>query len=318
MEAPDRGHLKAVVLQAIAKDSQSEQSDDISFQRAIPAASSEETAASLERLLQSDLSVFLEKYGRYLSKQDLALFDPFSEKYEVAHYLSLYRTPLPAITTTQLRNRRLAYLTSHLSHTDYFSPSNLRTRAPELYHTYIGQYEDDSGAAFPESMGLVDRIYESWEKEVAGERVRREREETFEEFDTESEEDGDESVEDEMEPGGADPLPPPEPSGPDVPSNPMAASTFTSTSDSTTPQISEAEREALAAEFTEIMRRRFIDGKDSDHFDYSPVDSNPDYGMFSAEARHDRDEAYFDADDDDGDGNSMDPFQCLKEGEYDY
>jgi hypothetical protein len=84
--------------------------------------------------------------------------------------------PTPTVTTAsprisaQTRNRRLTYLRTAGFHDDYFSVESMRSRAPGLYESIVG---DDTALPFATDMPLTDRIWLSYTMTEA-ERLRRE------------------------------------------------------------------------------------------------------------------------------------------------
>ncbi|KAI9007117.1 coiled-coil domain-containing protein-domain-containing protein [Gaertneriomyces semiglobifer] len=243
------------------------------------------TRATLERMLARDLGLFLEKWGRYLSKEKLELFRPYEEQYEVRFYLTQLLAP-PTPSKAQIRNRRLTYLAQNAA-SSYFSDASFKEREPALYEEYIGQHipELERQAAFPDEMTLVQRLYANIDRASYEEEMRREEsqaQESYEEFDSESEGDGSDNE-------GTTRLS----NDNHHDSRKMVPVENDEESHEDHEELSPEERETLAEEFRNLMRRRFAEGKDAE-FDYNEVDNDPQYDQ-SDEFQRDQAEAYFDS-----------------------
>ncbi|KAJ3018866.1 hypothetical protein HKX48_002572 [Thoreauomyces humboldtii] len=151
------------------------------------------TPEALAILVREDPSLFLEKWGSRLSSMDLALFDSLADTaqpgdYEVAAWLKRLRHsdgPTPA----QLRNRRLAYMTT-VAGAEHFTISALQARAPSYLRPRTDSHHPPAPTPFP--LGpLVDRVYAIHDRAEAEERAREAEEEV--ETDSEDEEGDDES-----------------------------------------------------------------------------------------------------------------------------
>ncbi|KAI8923689.1 hypothetical protein BC831DRAFT_436911 [Entophlyctis helioformis] len=116
---------------------------------------------TLSSVLLKDRALFLEKWGPQMSEEQLHQFDRFADDYEVGFHLKRLRrhaarqarasaaaAPPSTASLKATRNRRFNFMSRN-------------EREPELYEEFMDRYavEADKRRPFPDSMGLVDRIY---------------------------------------------------------------------------------------------------------------------------------------------------------------
>lgn len=126
----------------------------------------EEKITKLLSLLEKDVALFLEKYGKFLQIQQLDLIETFyCENYEVNWYLRNLKEQLQDISISSLtrknrtKNRRFAYLQQLEEQGEYFSEESMKLRDPALYFHYVAKYNKNASlAAFPPETSLVDRL----------------------------------------------------------------------------------------------------------------------------------------------------------------
>ena len=98
--------------------------------------------ARLATLVADDPAIFLERYGELCSKDELNYyFDSRvtvdEDSYELRWHLArLRRTAAEASTT--IRNRRYRCMLE-LEGEGFFSDHNMQTRAPQIFHNYVGR-----------------------------------------------------------------------------------------------------------------------------------------------------------------------------------
>jgi len=95
----------------------------------------------LDKFLEKDPSIFLERWGRYLDEETLGYFDIYQKDYEVQFYLGKFKNQTnEKQKMTTIKNRRYMYLQKLISEGEYFSEDEMKNRDPILYDYYIGQY----------------------------------------------------------------------------------------------------------------------------------------------------------------------------------
>lgn len=195
------------------------------------ATSSAQVAAYLASLLRRDPAVFLERYGRLLSAEELAAFEPLRDDYEVDHWLrhctASTSAPAPAAAaaeaaeataavaaaagaasgaraagrlSTLAKNRRLAHMQGLQQQGQYFSEEAMRARAPLVWFEHVGQYEgaatpSAAGAAPPSSGGgasLSGSLLAAHDELQVAQRLQREREAQDAQFSEQEEESSEE------------------------------------------------------------------------------------------------------------------------------
>ncbi|KAL1920864.1 uncharacterized protein VTP21DRAFT_11499 [Calcarisporiella thermophila] len=257
---------------------------------------SNEKLEQMGDILHRDPGLFLERWGRYLPREELSRFECMRDNYEVNFHLnSLASPPSTSPKKSSLsRNRRLAYL-QHLRRTEYFSDEEMRYRQPSLYNDFIGRHVPPL-SAFPMEMGLVDRIYSNIDSAEAEER-RKWQEEAEEEVEEEVEEE--EEEEDAAKEYGVmldeDGMDLSKESGREFAEEEK--------------ELTAEERDDLRREFVRIMEENFLDGKDE--FDYDAIDNDPSLDDYDQMER-DLQDVYFDEEEaNDGEGQE-------ETGELDY
>jgi hypothetical protein len=96
-----------------------------------------DVTGKLAEMINSDPGLFLERYGEMLNDTELTYFSN-NNSYEVKRYLTTCQD-LKAKETLK-RNRRFTKLHQLIEEGDYFSEEAIKSRAPELYHEYVGKY----------------------------------------------------------------------------------------------------------------------------------------------------------------------------------
>ncbi|XP_062596918.1 coiled-coil domain-containing protein 97-like [Saccostrea cucullata] len=218
-----------------------------------------------EEILNKGDNTFLARFWQHLSLEDMDYFRERKNDYEVNFYLREIRKNCNAhFCTNVVKNRRYEAMKKLEHDGEYFSEEEMKYRDPFLYEQLIGQFitEEEAQKMIDKSdlrfsTILLKHMDNMEEKELY--KMEKEREECqVEEEDTSDEE---EEIEDDTE------------------------------------EISEEKRQDLRAEFTRIMKERFMAGEDR-HFDYSSVDHNADYDDLDLLDR-DEEEKYFNTEEDD-------------------
>ncbi|VDL78161.1 unnamed protein product [Nippostrongylus brasiliensis] len=106
-------------------------------QNSEPDLTTEEKRAILQDLLTSRKTVFLQRYGRYMNKEDCALFqaetDPLIE-------LMVRQIEQRKSDSQNLKNRRFLELRKLKEGGKYFSDEKMREREPYLYDVMVGKF----------------------------------------------------------------------------------------------------------------------------------------------------------------------------------
>jgi hypothetical protein len=271
--------------------------------------SQQELEGYLQSLLRRDPAVFLERYGKQLTSAELALFEQLCSDYEVKHWYEDAEkalTPAPQAAPglpTASKNRRLAYMLRLEKEGEYFSEENMRTRAPLIWHEYIGQHEGEAAPVQPsEGEQLHDTLLRAHDEL----RVRTQLEEQLAEQEcqiSEEEEDDDDKAEDVGKPNTS---PRETAAAPAVTgSRDTAASAHVCSSGTVSTSAAAApsnrdqfgSREQRRADLLDEMQRRFLDGVDSEHVNYAAIDEDAQLDEdWAAQQEQDAHDAYFDAD----------------------
>lgn len=90
---------------------------------------------------KTNKEIFLYKYGKYLSINDLENFDQDKES-DSGYYLDKLKKDLdPEKIETRVKNRRYNYMKRVLKNSNYFSYEEMKIRNPFLYQQYIEHYK---------------------------------------------------------------------------------------------------------------------------------------------------------------------------------
>ncbi|KAI9103226.1 coiled-coil domain-containing protein-domain-containing protein [Phlyctochytrium arcticum] len=238
--------------------------------------------------LREKPGLFLESWGKFLSEEDLSLFDPYSDMYEVRYFLNHFRQEKRGPTRAQIRNRRLNYMNQNAA-SAYFSDESFQERDPALYEEFVGRHIPPI-TIFPDSMSLVERIYSNIDRAKGQEgnsNISTQDEEQYQEFDTDDEE------EERAGEAARTMSPAPGTEGDERNSSSPPSDDEDDAEREPASTMTDAKREELFDDFRDIMRQRFQDGKEKD-FDYSAVDRNSLYDL-SDEALQDAADSYFDS-----------------------
>ena len=205
--------------------------------------------------------------------------------------------PPPGLSTAS-KNRRLAYMRRLEKEGEYFSEDNMRSRAPLLWHEYIGQHEGEPVQSH-EGEQLHDTLLRAHDEL----RIRSQLEEQLmeQECQVSEEEEEEEEGEDREEltmPGGRVNAAAAVPEGKqDTASICSSGATAVATTAVVSDQQQPGYREERRAELLDEMQRRFLDGVDTEHVNYAEIDANAQLDEdWAAEQTQDAEDAYFDAD----------------------
>lgn len=88
----------------------------------------------LNSLLVQDPGVFLERYGKLISKDERKAFEPLRGSYEVDLYIRLLESEDSAAV---VKNRRLAHMNKLVEGGEYFSEAAMRSRAPLMHKEMV-------------------------------------------------------------------------------------------------------------------------------------------------------------------------------------
>ncbi|CAG8665068.1 12443_t:CDS:2, partial [Racocetra persica] len=175
--------------------------------RANEVEQSDDEKLRIMRQTLNDPALFLSKWGKFLEKEQLMLFDRLRDDYEVNWHLNNLQSKTSSYSTLaasrninptarhnkQILNRRYRYLITKLDDTSYFSDEAMERREPLLYEDYVGQYtsQEERYPPFADNVDLVDRILYDIDQNYIHDRLeheRRIRNEQFEEEDDDFEE----------------------------------------------------------------------------------------------------------------------------------
>uniref|UniRef100_A0A336KTA6 CSON014940 protein n=1 Tax=Culicoides sonorensis TaxID=179676 RepID=A0A336KTA6_CULSO len=262
----------------------------------------------LTNIFNQSRSTFLSRYGKYLKKEHLILFETQEDQadyYEIQHYLNEIVFRL-ANHENLVKNRRFNALQKMIETSEYFSEVEMMRREPVLYHQLVGQYltEDEVRERdFEECPGdsLVNILLQgidnrdgrakinenSDENEEDSEKVvksKRKIDTEIEEFDTDDE---DQMMDDELDNS--------ESFSKSQWGNFDSAETQSGskTSQDKTKFILAPEKHLLQDEFKGIMYANFLSGKDKD-FNYDTIDEDSQYDDEILTSR-DMEDKYFDS-----------------------
>ena len=226
----------------------------------------EEKSKISSELLASKPAVFLSRYGKFLSEEQLEYFDQLkTSNYELEYLVNQTRQgQCRFIKQNKVKNRRYAALKKMLDdNDDYFGETEMKARNPLLYDQLIGKFltkEEKEDAARPDmtNCSLTNIILEHMDlNKERDDHKKMKADEEEEEFDTDDEEDEDTNSAEDSE------------------------------------QIAKQEggREFLRQQFVKSAYQSFLGGKDA-AFDYSKVDNDDSLDDLDMEQR-DAEERYF-------------------------
>lgn len=235
-------------------------------QRNEPDLMPEEKFEIARSVFEKSPALFLSRFKKHLTCDDVACFEEYIGDYEIDFHLKeILRINSLSYKRNKVKNRRYKALLQMMSIGDeYFTEEAMKARDPLLYEEMIGQYltkeerclkaEDAmSKDEFVLSNFLMKHIEQIQENNLYY-NLKDKAEECYEEMDSDTEE--------EIE------------------------------SDDDNSNITKAEKKHFQVEFLQIMQERFLDGKDTD-YDYSSIDNNDNYDDLDEEGK-DEEEKYFD------------------------
>jgi hypothetical protein len=274
---------------------------------------SEQKVQILEELFEQSPSVFLTRFGKWISVADLCCFSAASGS-EIEYAINVLKKSLSAKSSgICVKNRRYEALQRLEKDTSYFSDEEMQQRCPLLYEQYIGQYMTDEERFEKDEAKMKDEVKMSsfifqqidrdWLKKK--EMEEREMEECMEEEEDsdndnegydEDNRDNDETIEGYNEDAKGH--------GNDIlkiiivslkiaiftPSNSQLITSLDLCLD--VADISAEDKEKLRDEFLNLMRQRFLEGVDED-FDYTKVDASDEYDNLDILGQ-DEEDKYFD------------------------
>lgn len=246
--------------------------DGVDFREA--RLSEDEQRMQLLGLASSQLHIFLERYGNLLSKVDLAAIGNGlqGDTPEVRYWLDrlLQQPASQAVQQKRARRRRYKWAQTEVDRSDgFFSEEAMRRRQPALWQQMVGRHIQQLGHQAGGSAGfgicgassMSAFLVDQLDKQVEADAEKEVQAAARARGDEEADIFEDEEHEEEFEPDACDVA-------------------------------------AKRARFLDIMRDRFINGKESS--DYQRIDEDSDLDDMEVEGR-DLEERYFDADDDDDD-----------------
>ncbi|OWF37077.1 coiled-coil domain-containing protein 97-like [Mizuhopecten yessoensis] len=213
-------------------------------------------------ILEKSSSIFLARFGAYLSSDDLEHFVDKSGDYEIQFYLQqLKKEKSKDYSANRVKNRRYQAMKQLIQEGEYFSDDSIKHRDPYLYEQLIGQYLTQE-----EIQGLVDKADLRFSTILLKHMDQLEENQVFKfQKDKEDcqfeEEDEDSEEEEEMEKDEE--------------------------------EISDERKSEMREELYRIMQERFLSGKEQ-QFDYSQVDDNTAYDDLDLLDK-DEEEKYFDS-----------------------
>uniref|UniRef100_A0A8D8PY43 Coiled-coil domain-containing protein 97 n=1 Tax=Cacopsylla melanoneura TaxID=428564 RepID=A0A8D8PY43_9HEMI len=95
-----------------------------------------------ESILNKSISLFLTRFGKYLSHEQIELFQncPTEDEYTVQFYLEQSKRENLKLNEKQVKNRRFEAMNQLLEEGSYFSEHEMKSRNPLLYEHLVGQY----------------------------------------------------------------------------------------------------------------------------------------------------------------------------------
>lgn len=168
----------------------------------------DEKTEILHELYEQKPSIFLSRFGKWLSERDLDYFSEISSSYEMDYTIKkLKRNLAQKSSRTDVKNRRYEALMRLENDSDYFTEHEMRQRCPLLYEQYIGQYmteeeklerdQKEIGDEATMSSFIFQQIDRDWMDKK--QKMEQEREEECMEEEEEEDEDEEEEEEDEEE-----------------------------------------------------------------------------------------------------------------------
>ena len=113
-------------------------------QRGEPDLTLEDKLVIVTDLLDNKPSVFLTRFGKYLSEADLSHFDALKGDYAIDFHLGEIRQRLnESREQTKVKNRRYEAMKQLVDGGEYFSEEEMKQRDPLLYEQMVGQYLND-------------------------------------------------------------------------------------------------------------------------------------------------------------------------------
>ena len=243
----------------------------------------EQKVQILKELFEQNPSVFLARFGKWISLDDLCCFCAASGS-EMEYTISVLKKSLSANASgICVKNRRYEALRRLEKETSYFSDDEMQERCPLLYQQYIGQYMTDEEKFEKDEAKMKDEVKMSsfifqqidrdWLKKK--EMEEQEMEECMEE---EEDEDSDNDSEGHSEDNEG------HKEGNEGHHEDKKGQDVTS--------ISSEHKLKLREEFLNLMRQRFLEGLDEE-FDYTKVDTNDEYDNLDILGQDEQDK-YFD------------------------
>lgn len=271
LSAEEKSDMRRVMLEELAQST----AHFAHRQRDAPDLTLQEKVEIASEILDKNPAVFLSRFGVFLQSSDLRYFqDIDKDNYEVQFHLRNIQHRCSHLAVI-VKNRRFAAMQELDTGGEYFSEDEMKRREPLLYEQMVGQYltEEEQKQKMEEGVDrsdlklstiLMKHMDDMQEKTLY--KHQKDREECQEE---ESEESSSEEEDAEID----------------------------ETENEETPEIASGRatdiwRQQLRLEFKTIMQEKFLSGNDTE-FDYSKVDSNPDYDSMVAEGQDDEDRYFF-------------------------
>lgn len=235
-------------------------------QRNEPDLTYDEKREIAAKVLDTNVPLFLQRYARYLYREDAAYFEPLRRlDYEVDFHVREIekRQDRSKQLSVQTKNRRYEALQRLKTAGEYFSDKEMRRRNPLLFEQMVGRYMTEKEKQDLDRMDVSTLTFSGLLMEHIDRNelrsLRRQQQDleeaTFEENDSDSE--------DEQYP------------------------------DDDVSYVSATEKRLFRNEFMNTMYEHFLSGKDRE-YDYESVDNNAEYDSLQTR-QHDEEEKYFDA-----------------------
>jgi len=199
---PDLGDFASILKTAASSNGffKHQQKDE-------PDLTYDEKLKIVEEVFNNRPSLFVERYGKYLSEKQLEYFEDLKsdDNYELNFFLQQARqSQCRFVKGNLIKNRRFAAMQKMLSENDdHFSENSMKARNPLLHEQLIGKFmtnEEKEEAVRPDmtDCSLSNIILEHMDLNAErDEKKRLEEEENEEEFDTEDEDESAEENEEE-------------------------------------------------------------------------------------------------------------------------
>ena len=229
----------------------------------------------VENLFRDKKELFLQRYGSFLTSEELNYFDDLEDNLNIRTVVNSLRDNMVRNSSRcVVKNRRYQTLQKLIQSGHYFSDCQMQARNPLLFEQMVGQYmsEEEKTKMLNEkysqdhnSVTLSAFLMEQIDKNYMNDLMEKQKsDEEIEEFDSDSDTESEGEICDQL----------------NLPKD----------------KVDETQKQELKEEFKKIMAERFLEGKDKEFYDYNQCDSNTDLDINHI-LDQDIEDRYFDEDD---------------------